>query len=374
MTNRVFHTAADVIAVASREKPADAVLRAELRTRSGISRADGRAVSESVFAYYRWFGWLDDKEDVVHRIGRALELSRVFRENPAAVTDAELRRAIPNWAAKQVEVSAAWLRSLQSEPVLWLRARPGKGRELAAKLGNCAPAGAGPLADALRHDGTQDLFRTPEFRAGEFELQDLNSQMVGLVCDPQSGETWWDACAGEGGKMLHLCDLMRHQGLVWASDRAEWRLQQLKRRTARARIFNYRSVAWKESARLPTKTKFDGILVDAPCSGTGTWQRNPHARWTTRPEDVARLAALQESLLAEAATALKPGGKLIYSVCTLTRMETSGVADAITRKFPELKPLLLPNLLAPGQAPADQLWLWPQATRGNGMFVAGWQK
>src|SRR5436305_4189145 len=85
------------------------------------------------------------------------------------------------------------------------------------------------LANILRYDGEEDLFRTPEFHAGEFEIQDICSQLVGLLCAPKPGETWWDACAGEGGKTLHLSDLMENKGLIWACDRAEWRLQKLLR-------------------------------------------------------------------------------------------------------------------------------------------------
>ena len=112
---------------------------------------------------------------------------------------------------------------------------------------------------------------------------------------------------------------MANRGLIWASDRAEWRLQKLRRRAARAKVFNYRPARWDGGARLPTRTKFDGVLVDAPCSGLGTWQRNPHARWTTTVEDVRELAELQRRLLAHTAPSLKPGGRLIYAVCTLTR-------------------------------------------------------
>jgi 16S rRNA (cytosine967-C5)-methyltransferase len=374
MNNSALLMVADVIGKADRTHPADAMLRSEMRSRSGISREDGRAISEALFAYYRWYGWLDRKAALTQQISRAVELDQTFQENPSSVTDTELRHAIPNWAASYVDVSPGWLRALQTRPVLWLRARPGQGRELAVKLGECRPAGDGVLADTLRYEGAKDLFRTPEFHAGEFEVQDITSQIVGLLCEPQPGETWWDACAGEGGKLLHLCDLMRNKGLVWASDRAAWRLQQLKRRAARARLFNYRSVLWTGAAKLPTKTKFDGVLVDAPCSGVGTWQRNPHARWTTRSEDVRELAEVQKQLLKNAVEALKPSARLIYSVCTLTRMETSEVAESITRQFPQLKPLPLPDLLAAEGAVGNQLWLWPQETGGNGMFITAWQK
>src|SRR6185295_17316743 len=128
-------------------------------------------------------------------------------------------------------------------------------------------------------------------------------------------------CAGEGGKTMHLSALMENKGLIWASDRAAWRLKNLKRRAARAKVFNFRSELWDGGAKLPTKTKFDGILVDAPCSGVGTWQRNPHARWTTTLDDVRELGAVQLQLLDRVAGSLKPEGRLIYSVCTLTRTE-----------------------------------------------------
>jgi len=164
--------------------------------------------------------------------------------------------------------------------------------------------------------------------------------------------------------------------LIWSSDRAEWRLKNLKRRAARAQVFNFRTATWDGGSKLPTKTKFDGILVDAPCSGVGTWQRNPHARWTATLQDVRELAALQRQLLAHAAPALKPGGKLIYSVCTLTRAETQAVVADFTARFgTEFEPTNLAGVSAhPSLAPAPVVTIWPQDLGGNGMFIAGWRR
>jgi 16S rRNA (cytosine967-C5)-methyltransferase len=163
---------------------------------------------------------------------------------------------------------------------------------------------------------------------------------------------------------------MMNKGLVWATDRHEKRIETLKRRAARAKLFNYRTSFWDGSARLPTKAKFDGILLDAPCSGVGTWQRNPHARWTTTPTDVAELAATQLAMLNHIAGSLKPGGRLVYSVCTLTRSETTGVAAAFTALHPELEPLPLAALKSTQPA----LFLWPHELNANGMFIATWQR
>ncbi len=216
------------------------------------------------------------------------------------------------------------------------------------------------------------MFRTPEFHAGAFEIQDLSSQAAGLACEAKPGQTWWDACAGEGGKTLLLSDLMGNRGLIWATDRAAWRLQRLKRRAARAKIFNYRAAMWDGSAKPPVKTKFDGVLLDAPCSGVGTWHRNPHARWVTTPADVKELAGLQTQLLANAAPSVKPGGKLVYAVCTLTRSETHAVAGAFDADHPDFDRLELRNPLQPGSPLARELILRPEPFGGNGMFVAAW--
>jgi 16S rRNA (cytosine967-C5)-methyltransferase len=368
---KLIAVAANVVARADWSKPADAVLRATLREHGGISREEGGTIGGAVFAYYRWRGWLGQKAEVKHAIYRALELDELFRKRPQSISEEGLRRAIPRWVAGEMDVSTEWLRALQTEPVLWLRARPGQGGGLAEKLPGATPSEC--VQDALSYAGREDLFRTVEFHAGEFEIQDISSQAVGLACAPQPGETWWDACAGEGGKTLHLCDLMGYRGRVWASDRAEWRLQRLKRRAARAKVFNYRSISWDGGAKLPVKTKFYGILVDAPCSGLGTWQRNPHARWTTQRRDVHELADAQKRLVVHAAAALRPGGRLVYSVCTMTRQETTGVVDTIARLLPELEPM---PIVLPWKktAATNQVWLWPQEMAGNGMFIAAWRK
>jgi 16S rRNA (cytosine967-C5)-methyltransferase len=364
-----------VIRAADREHPADNVLRKELKAASGLAPDEAARVSASVFAYYRWHGWLKQVRPISEHIEHALELSARFAKQPASFSDADLvARSVPDWVQKEVEVSAAWSRALQAEPALWIRARPGQGRVLAKKLAHCSHFGEGSLGDMLRYNGHQDLFLRKEFHAGEFELQDLSSQAVGLICAPLPGQTWWDACAGEGGKMLHLSDLMANTGLIWASDRAAWRLKRLKRRAARAKVFNYRSVEWVGGSRLPTKTKFDGVLVDAPCSGIGTWQRNPHARWTTTLQDVRELGQLQQQLLRSTAAAVKPGGRIIYAACTLARAETVVVAEAFERACPDFQRVDFKNPLTPESDPEPKVFYWPQQFGGNGMFVAVWRR
>ena len=172
-----------------------------------------------------------------------------------------------------------------------------------------------------------------------------------------------------------LSDMMKGRGSVWASDISESRLHQLRKRAARAKVFNYRVAAWKSDA-LPTETKFDGVLVDAPCTGVGTWHRYPHPRWTVKPVDVEELSALQLRILNRVVPAIKPGGRLVYSVCTMTRDETVRVAERFTAAHPEFTPEPIANPLGSSADPKlSATWtFWPQDHAGNGMFVASWRK
>jgi 16S rRNA (cytosine967-C5)-methyltransferase len=377
MDSATLNHAAQVLATISAGERADTALRSYFEHHRYLQPTAKRAISQAVFAHFRWLSWLDSKASPQKRVEQAATLQQRFNADEKSVkAEALAVRAVPAWLATEVELPPETLRQLQREPALWLRARSGRGAALAKSLFTCEPPDfkqlpaldAHRFSDALRFTGTQDLFKTDQFQNGEFEIQDLASQLVGHAAAPKPGETWWDACAGEGGKTLHLADLMANKGVVWASDRNARRLDTLKRRAARAQLFNYRTALWDGSAKLPTKTKFDGILVDAPCSGVGTWQRNPHARWNTTPDDVRELAATQRALLDHVAGSLKPHGRLIYAVCTLTRSETTAVADAFTAAHPELKPMSLFD------SQATRVVLWPHELNANGMFIAAWKK
>lgn len=364
--------AARIVERSSAENPADLVLRQTLFRRRSLPPSDAAWVSRAVFGFFRWQRWLADDRPLEDRIEDGLRLAARFASRPQEFSDDELvRLSVPDWATGHLPVAAPLARALQGEPTLWLRSRPEFTEELSRRLTGTEP---GPFADSHRYLGREDLFLDRGFQAGQFEIQDIASQAVGRICAPRPGEVWWDACAGEGGKTLHLSALMGGKSLIWASDRAAWRLDRLRQRAARARCFNYRAVPWDGSERPPTKTRFDGVLLDAPCSGLGTWGRNPHARWTTSVRDVEELAEIQARLLRNVADSLKPGGRLIYAVCTLSHAETTAVADAFTQERSDFDTLAVVNPFQPDDPPVTQMHLWPQDTGGNGMFVAAWRR
>jgi 16S rRNA (cytosine967-C5)-methyltransferase len=355
---------------------ADAALREYLGANRSLGAVGRRSVSRAVFTYFRWLNWLEPGASAQKRVLGALELQARFDRDPTCVKpEALAARAVPGWLAGEMELPAAYLRQIQREPSLWVRPKVGAAPEVARSLGHTSkpslPAAVAAPADltALRYAGTADLHMTPGFQSGSFEIQDLASQLVGHACGAGPGETWWDACAGEGGKALHLSDLMRNKGLVLATDRSARRLAVLRKRAARAGMFNYRAAGWTGTGPPPFRTRCDGVLVDAPCSGVGTWQRNPHARWTTSLGDVRELAAVQAGLLGRAAGSVKPGGRLVYSVCTLTRSETASVADGFEAGHPDFEPAGLS--MAAG---SSRILLQPQDLDANGMFIAAWRR
>lgn len=372
--NTTLNHISRVLADVSPHMPADAAIRRYFYAHKYLAPQLRRAIAQGVFIYFRWKNWVDPKASKQTQAEHALDLDARFKHNPKAIkAEALAVRAVPAWLAQEMEITPEYLRQIQRLPALWLRARPGKAGKLAETLGKCELSEFAP--DSVCYQGEKDLFRTAEFHEGDFEIQDLASQLVGLAALPTAGQTWWDTCAGEGGKTLHLADMMNNKGMIWVTDRSEKRLQAFKKRSTRAQLYNHRRALWDGSARLPTKTKFDGILVDAPCSGVGTWQRNPHARWTTTMDDVKELTQVQLELLNHVAGSLKPGGRLIYAVCTLTRSETTDIAAAFSAAHPELTPSKSPLTLTGAESEDSHgLFIRPEVINGNGMYIAEWTK
>lgn len=172
----------------------------------------------------------------------------------------------------------------------------------------------------LRLDRRVPVFTSPLFRQGWFEMQDEGSQAVALLADVQPGMRVIDFCAGAGGKTLAMAAQMQNKGRILAWDTSEKRLTQLGPRLRRAGVDNVQSHVI-ESENDPFikrhKQTADRVLVDAPCSGTGTWRRNPDLKWRFTPQDLAEVRTAQQNILRSAMRLVKPGGRLIYATCSV---------------------------------------------------------
>ena len=206
----------------------------------------------------------------------------------------------------------------------------------------------------------------PGFTEGWFAVQDQASSYVVSVLDPQPGELVADVCASPGGK---ASDIACRAGSVVASDLTESRMSllrgTLRRLKAEARLLV------QDASHPALKERFDRVLVDAPCSGIGAARRRPELLWRPEKQELSRLARLQVSIALGAASLLKPGGVLVYSVCTFPRAETDAASDALLGKAPFLEAYAFPG---PDGEIVDRARLWPHLHGTDAMFVARFRR
>lgn len=173
----------------------------------------------------------------------------------------------------------------------------------------------------------QAIHRLPAFAEGRFAVQDGAAQLVSLLLAPQPGQTVLDACAGLGGKTAHLAQLMRNQGRIIAVDHTRSKLSRLESEMRRlgAEITETRQMNLDRSVDPASLPRFDRILLDAPCTGLGVLRRNPDAKWSTKKQAIGRFADRQVRFLDHLAPLIKPGGTLLYSVCSMEPEENERV-------------------------------------------------
>jgi 16S rRNA (cytosine967-C5)-methyltransferase len=169
--------------------------------------------------------------------------------------------------------------------------------------------------------------RSESFRTGAISIQDEASQTVPLLLDTQSGDRVLDLCAAPGGKTPPLVRAAGAKGIVVAADRHAHRLRAMREQFKRLSLTHVRLIELDAASALPFGTLFQRILVDAPCSGTGTLARHPEIRWRLRPEQLAEFHALQRSLLRSALQQLAPAGRLVYSTCSMEPEENEQVVE-----------------------------------------------
>ena len=328
----------DQVIDAAREEgaPADALVTRYFKTRRYAGSKDRRAVRELVFRAIRRAGERPGSGRAAV-LGLAQDdpgLLELFGEprgpDPLVEGEAASRQSIvPGWLASELSVGEEEWPALVERAPLDLRvniARTTREAMLAA-FPDADATGISPWGLRLALDTRVD--DRPEFLDGLVEVQDEGSQLIAFACGPQDKQRILDLCAGAGGKSLALA-AAAPGATILATDTNRARLSNLPRRAARAgaaiepRLLDPgreldQLADWRGTA--------DVVLVDAPCSGSGTWRRNPESRWRLTPERLDRLLALQQRLLEIAAELVRPGGSLVYAICSLLRREGAGQVE-----------------------------------------------
>lgn len=362
---------------------ADTVIARWFQARRFAGAKDRRAVRELVYAAIRRAGEVpaSGRAAVVALADEDAVLAATFDGSgygPAPITAAEPRAdggVAPRWLEEALVASgldAAALPALVGRAPLDLRANRLKATrdDVLAQLVDAEPIAAVP--DGVRLPTGTNVEVLPTFRDGLIEVQDAGSQIVGLALPAARGFRIVDLCAGAGGKTLALAARMGGEGALLACDTDRTRLSRLTPRAERAGAGNVEVRLLdpkREREALPDWIgTADGVLVDAPCSGTGTWRRNPEARWRLNPDRLARFVAAQAHVLEVGAALTRPGGDLAYVVCSLLDAEGSDQVDAFLARHPgwTAAPLDLPA----GRARGKGVRLDPAHDDTDGFFVA----
>ncbi|MHB8753603.1 MAG: 16S rRNA (cytosine(967)-C(5))-methyltransferase RsmB [Candidatus Acidiferrales bacterium] len=224
-----------------------------------------------------------------------------------------------------------------------------------------------------------DISKTDAFEEGRIAFQDEASQMIPLLLRVNRGDSVLDVCAAPGGKTMALARAAGPRALVLAADLHENRLHAMRERLARSEMSNIKMVALDATASLPFSGKLDRILVDAPCSGTGTLARNPEIRWKLKSSDLAELHQRQVLLLNSALECLAPRGRLLYSTCSLEPEENEHVVSETLKAHPGFQTVAaeIPSRILAGDALAETLVgddgafrTFPPAYHTDGFFAA----
>ncbi len=251
--------------------------------------------------------------------------------------------------------------------------------KLAAEELKVQPTRLSPIG--VRVAGRTTLGNHEGFKDGMFDVQDEGSQLCALLVDAKPGMSVMDLCAGAGGKTLALAAQMNNKGRLVASDLSVTRLERSKLRLRRAGVHNAtlrvleEHDKWIKRQTSSTGGSFDRVLVDAPCTGTGAWRRNPDARWRLTPENLANLTAIQDSVIEQGAQLTRAGGRLVYVTCSLLPDENERRVEAFLAKNGDFKALDAAQIWADvlstaSPLPGPYLTFSPVRTDTDGFFIA----
>lgn len=362
---------------------ADTLIARYFATRRYAGSKDRRAVRELVFAAIRRAG-----EVPVN--GRAAILG-LAEDQPDLLTHFTGEGHAPatvesNESASRAGVAPSWLRDklaesgldeeeqgalLQRAPLdLRVNRLKAKRDEVAAIFTDAQPTPHAP--DGLRLAAGVSIENERAYRDGLIEVQDEGSQIVAALCDAQPGMTVIDLCAGAGGKTLALAAAMANQGRLIASDTDRGRLSKLAPRAARAGVTIVEERLLNPKREMETLADLadqaDRVLIDAPCSGSGTWRRNPEARWRLTPERIAKYAEAQAYLLNLGASLVKSGGQLTFITCSLFDEEGADQIEQFLIRDSDWQSVALPFSLGTPRGAGIRLTPFQDST--DGFFVA----
>lgn len=297
-----------------------------------------------------------------------------------------VRYSYPTWLIRRwvrhfgAEGAEALAEGFNARPTFGVRMHPGvgAGQEVEALLRAHHVKHVRPsllVGGMVRTTGVQPLLRERWVQEGRCVIQDEAAALVVHVVAPEPGETLFDVCAAPGGKALYLAEKVGPTGKVVASDHSSARAAMIERQRRRMGYENVEVVTASVEERARTGDRADAVLLDAPCSGTGVLGKRADLRWHRTPEELHELAELQSRLLDAAASLVKPGGRLVYSTCSLEPEENLQQAEAFLARHPEFTRESVQGLVPDSCiTPEGDYFAFPPITQTDGAYAVRFRR
>ncbi len=370
----------DLVITAARENgaAADTIFATWARGNRYAGSKDRRAVRDLVYSAIRAFGMIpkNGRAAMVGLAKRDKELAACFDGSPygpALIEQSEQRSArspLAPWLAKLIDPAEHEALLTRAPFDLRVNQYSAKRDEVLARLEGAEPIAF--LPNGIRLAANIVIEKHPVWQEGVIEVQDAGSQLIANACRAKPGMIVVDLCAGAGGKTLALAADMANEGRLIATDTNRDRIQRLPPRAERAGAINIETRLLNPGEELDEFAdvigQSDVVLVDAPCSGSGTWRRNPEARWRLTTKRLEQLSATQARVLRTGAQLVKPGGVLVYAVCSLIAREGRSQIATFLNNNSEWKAETLD--LGAGRPDGAGVILTPAHDGTDGFFVA----
>jgi len=361
--------------------PLDRETKNYFREHDECGSKDRFVITESLFSLFRWYGWvkvklpgdlpenplkskkfctglsaalwLDNQPflQFMEKLYDAAEIDTTWLEkSPDLIQDkikgmsysfkikkCDISNLVPQWFKNEIlpdnDINSL-IGFFQKRPPVWIRIQNNAENKVLKDFSE-----QGIIVD--RHEMIPNAFKIlsdkfntnniASYKKGLFEIQDLASQCLGLVCDTVGNQTWWDVCAGGGGKSLLLADQVKDQGKIVATGNHK----EIEKRAKRA---DFKNIQIEDLHKvMGSQDRFDGVLVDAPCSCTGIWRRNPDLRWTSLEDVCFKATHTQKEIIEFASRKVKSGGVLVYATCSLSFRENEDVVEYFLKSFSDFE-------------------------------------
>jgi 16S rRNA (cytosine967-C5)-methyltransferase len=295
-----------------------------------------------------------------------MSLKRVRELFEEASSHRALRESIPDWldALGAEELGEKWdheIKALNKEADVAIRVNTLKTDKEELKF-QLAENGIETLEDATHPDALilkkrSNIFRNGYFLNGHFEVQDKGSQEIAMYLQVEPGMRVIDACAGAGGKTLHLAALMQNKGRIISMDVEARKLDELRKRASRAgaHIIETRVIESSKTIKR-LESSADRVLLDVPCSGLGTLRRNPDAKWKLSPEFIVKIKQTQQEIIRSYSRMVKPGGLMVYATCSVLPSEDENQVSAFLSFNPNFS-LQHQQYVMPSQSNSDGFYM-----------------